>query len=172
MSIAPTVNCRPRPKPNDRYFGPQSMVWHLGRERVTLLYGPATAILQVAHPRVAAGVFEHSQFESDPLARLHGTLDVVWAIIFGTRADADAAAADVARRHARVRGNAAALNIDGSPTYSAAEPELLMWVIATLVMSLIDGYRGCVGPVSIRWECTLRLGMKMCDGRSCPVKRR
>lgn len=136
------------PADQPRPFAPDSVIWKLTRERVSLLYGPAAAILQVAHPRIAAGVFEHSAFESRPIARLHGTLEAVWSIVFGTDEQARAAARVVAARHARVRGSAAALNIPGPPTYSADEPDLLMWVIATLVMASLDAYTRCVAALS------------------------
>jgi uncharacterized protein (DUF2236 family) len=134
--------------PSDRPFAPESVIWKVSRERIILLYGPAAAIMQVAHPRIAAGVFEYSAFESAPLARLRGTLQTVWAIVFGSADEASAAADAVARRHARVRGDAAALGVRGPPRYSADEPDLLLWVVATLVMASIDGYRNCVGPLS------------------------
>jgi uncharacterized protein (DUF2236 family) len=131
-----------------RPFRPDSVIWKVTRERIILIYGPAAAIMQVAHPRIAAGVFEHSSFESGPLTRLRGTLRAVWSIVFGSPQQAAAAADAVARRHTKVRGSAAALAVAGPPRYSADEPELLLWVIATLVMASIDGYRNCVGPLS------------------------
>jgi uncharacterized protein (DUF2236 family) len=132
----------------DRPFGPDSLIWKLSRERVTLLYGPAAAIMQVAHPRVAAGVYEHSSFKTGTLSRLHRTLDAVWSISFGDGRQARSAAESVARLHATVRGSAVDLGVPGAPTYSANEPELLMWVVATLVTASIDGYRACVGSLS------------------------
>ncbi|MDP9398691.1 MAG: oxygenase MpaB family protein, partial [Actinomycetota bacterium] len=56
-------------------FGPASTAWSVLRERVVLLGGPAALLLQVAHPLVAAGVAEHSDFRADPLHRLRATLD-------------------------------------------------------------------------------------------------
>lgn len=37
---------------------PESEMWRINRERCGLLFGPAAAILQVAHPRIAQGVFD------------------------------------------------------------------------------------------------------------------
>lgn len=132
-------------------FPPGSIIRHLARERVLLLYGPTATVLQVAHPLVAAGVRDHSSFESDPLARLHRTLDAVYAITFGTRRDAAAAAGGIARLHARVRGTLEPGSVE-SPApderYSAADPELLLWVSATLIACAIEAYERFVRPLS------------------------
>ena len=120
---------------SERVFGPNSAMWKIARHRVILLHGPAAAVLQIAHPRVGLGVMQHSQFEDEPLDRLTRTLDVVYAIAFGTRAEAQAAGQRVARRHAKVSGDAAAHQVPGAPNCSAAEADLQMWVVATLVWS-------------------------------------
>src|SRR5205814_4104685 len=98
---------------------------------------------QVAHPRIGLGVMQHSNFAQDPTARLYRTLDAVYAIAFGTREQADAAAQRVARRHSTVRGDAAAHGVPGPAAYSADEIDLLMWVVATLVWSAVGGYERC-----------------------------
>jgi len=132
----------------DRVFPPDSVMWKVVRHRAILLHGPAAAVLQVAHPRVGLGVMEHSSFELSPLGRLERTLDTIYAIAFGTRAEADAAARGVARRHAQVRGDAAAHDVPGHARYSAGEMDLLMWVVATLVWSAVGGYERAIGPLS------------------------
>src|SRR5687768_510843 len=105
-------------------FPPDGLLWRVCRERCNLLDGAAAAILQVAHPKIAAGVRDHSDFRRGPLARLQRTLDGVNTIAFGTRAQADAMSARIAARHAAVRGEVAD---DGGGCYSADDPELLMW---------------------------------------------
>src|SRR5205823_10410912 len=89
-----------------RIFAPESMVWRICRERATLLHGPAAAVLQVAHPRIALGVLDHSNFKEAPTARLHRTLDAVYSMAFGTSEEAEAATDGVARIRERVRGDA------------------------------------------------------------------
>jgi uncharacterized protein (DUF2236 family) len=110
------------------------MLWRICRERVILLHGPAAAVLQVCHPRVAVGVREHSDFRRAPLSRLRRTLDAVYAIAFGTETEAQRVARRLAGVHARVPG--------------ANDPELLMWVLATLIMSAVEGYERCVAKLS------------------------
>jgi uncharacterized protein (DUF2236 family) len=56
-------------------FGPGSEAWRLDREAMLLLgAGPRALLMQLAHPAVAAGVAEHSDFRADPWRRLDGTL--------------------------------------------------------------------------------------------------
>ena len=58
--------------------------------------------MQVAHPSVAQGVADHSDFESDPWSRLVGTLEAVYTIVFGTDEQAERMAAVVHAVHERV----------------------------------------------------------------------
>jgi uncharacterized protein (DUF2236 family) len=79
--------------------------------------------MQLAHPSVAAGVAEHSDFEVDPLARLRRTLEATYTVVFGTTAQAQQVGDALHRVHDRVTG----------PGYRANDPDLLLWVHATLV---------------------------------------
>ena len=127
----------------DWLFGPGSMMWRINRESILLLGGPGTLLMQLAHPLVAAGVAEHSNFRADPFTRLRQTLDTMLPIVFGDRATAEQLAAKVGRVHASVRGRAA----DGR-SYDARDPNLLLWVHATLVDSSIRVYEACVEPLT------------------------
>ena len=109
-------------------YGPASEAWALNREAMLLLgAGPRALLLQLAHPSVAAGVADHSDFRADPWARLDGTLRSYLRIVYGTRT---AARAEIRRL------NALHTTITG-PTYRARDPELSLWVHATLVDSTI-----------------------------------
>jgi uncharacterized protein (DUF2236 family) len=109
-------------------YGPGSEAWALNREAMLLLgAGPRALLLQLAHPQVAAGVADHSDFRTDPWARLRGTLRSYLAIVYGTRT---AARAEIRRLNALHR------TITG-PTYRARDPEVALWVHATLVDSTI-----------------------------------
>lgn len=92
-------------------------------ELVLLLGGPRALLMQLAHPMVARGVAEHSGFRSDPFARLERTLEAVSTMVFGTEEQARATAARIHAIHERIVG-------DG---YEANDPELLLWVHATIV---------------------------------------
>jgi uncharacterized protein (DUF2236 family) len=108
---------------NEPLFPPDAVIRRVDGERVLLLGGGRALLLQLAHPLVARGVAEHSDFRRDPFARLRRTLDASYRMVFGTRAEAERVADAVRAVHHTVRG-------DG---YQADDPELLMWVHATLV---------------------------------------
>ena len=56
----------------DRYFSPESTFWRVNREGLMVLSGPRALLLELAHPLVAAGVAEHSDF-----------LETAYLILFG-----------------------------------------------------------------------------------------
>lgn len=131
-------------------FGPHSEVWRVGRERILLLGGPAALLLQLAHPLVAAGVADHSGFLADPFIRLRATLDATLRISFGDREQVQEAAARVGATHRQVRGTLPARvgPFSAGTPYSASDPELAMWVHATLVSVAIQTYELFVGSLS------------------------
>ncbi len=118
--------------------GPGSISWRVNREAVLLLGGGRALLMQVAHPLVAAGVAEHSDFQRDPLARLKRTMDLTLALTFGSPEEVRAAARQINRTHERVSGAG----------YQALDPDLLLWVHATLIDSALLTYRTFVGPLT------------------------
>jgi uncharacterized protein (DUF2236 family) len=132
-------------------FGPGSMTWRVNREGVLLLGGGAALTLQVAHPLVAAGVAEHSNYREDPWGRLYRTLDLTTKIVFGSTEVAGEASARIKHVHGRVNG---VTKEDGGrypagTRYDARDPELLMWVHATLVRTSLDVYTRYVGELTV-----------------------
>ncbi len=57
-------------------------------EGILLAGGAAAILLQVADPRVAAGIAAHSDFADRPLDRLHATLTYLYVTAYGTDAEA------------------------------------------------------------------------------------
>jgi uncharacterized protein (DUF2236 family) len=109
-------------------YGPGSEAWALNREAMLLLgAGPRALLMQLAHPQVAAGVADHSDFRADPWARLQGTLRSYLRIVYGTTAAARAEIRRLNELHRSIAG----------PTYRARDPDLSLWVHATLVDSTI-----------------------------------
>ena len=132
-------------------FGPGSLTWRVNREGVLLMGGGAALVLQVAHPLVAAGVAEHSNYREDPWGRLYRTLDLTTKIVFGSTEAAEEAAARIRHVHGRVHGTTCEPGgryPAGTP-YDARDPELLMWVHATLVHTALDVYTRYVDELSI-----------------------
>jgi uncharacterized protein (DUF2236 family) len=101
---------------------------------VTVLFGGARAVLmQAAHPLVIAGARATGFYERNPWRRLQRTLMLTFAMTFGTRAEADAAAERINDVHARVNG---VDEVTGLP-YDALDPDLLLYVHACLVESAL-----------------------------------
>src|SRR5439155_21055535 len=89
----------------DGYFPPESMIRRLGNTPLTPMLGGGTAVLlQVAHPLVAAGVAQHSDYHHDLWRRLGRTMRALYLIAFGTKAEADRAGAAVQAVHTHIRG--------------------------------------------------------------------
>jgi uncharacterized protein (DUF2236 family) len=109
--------------PDEALFPPDAVIRRVDGEAAMLFGAGRALLLQLAHPLVARGVVEHSDFERNPRQRLQATLNASYAIVFGARRDAEVVAAGIRRVHTRVAG-------DG---YTASDPSLLLWVHATLV---------------------------------------
>lgn len=98
----------------------------------TLMAGGAAAILlQLADPRVAAGVARHSAFRERPLDRLDGTHQYLTALVFGDDHDIDHVVRVVDARHARVRG-------DRPRPYDARDADAQRWVAATILAVALE----------------------------------
>lgn len=111
-------------------YAEDSITRRVSRENILMLGGGRALLMQLAHPKVAAGVDEHSDFRTQPIRRLRRTVRMTMAIVFGERDTALAAARTVNQVHTRVRGR----------DYRALDPDLLMWVHATLVDSALVTY--------------------------------
>jgi uncharacterized protein (DUF2236 family) len=120
-----------------------SVARRLNRESFLLLCGAAALLMQVAHPLVAAGVDQHSDFRRSPLRRLVRTVDTTLAVVYGERATAESALKQIGRSHAPVRGQAA----DGR-AYRARDPRLLLWVQTTLVLTSIRWFEAVMGRLT------------------------
>jgi uncharacterized protein (DUF2236 family) len=121
----------------DGYFTDDSMLRRVNRERVLALAGPRALLMQAAHPLAVAGLLAHSDALDEPYERLARTARVLSTIGYGSQADADRVAAHVRAMHRRVRG---AIKEPVGPypagtRYRADDPELLLWVLFTLVDS-------------------------------------
>jgi uncharacterized protein (DUF2236 family) len=144
MDLDPIRRWLPGPGPGSPgdpgLFPPGSVARRLNAQTVLLLGGGRALLLQLAHPLVAAGVADHSDFLRDPIGRLLNTLDLTLTVAFGDEAQRARAVARVTETHRRVTGERAGV------AYRALDPELLLWVHATLVDSAIATYERFVGP--------------------------
>jgi uncharacterized protein (DUF2236 family) len=138
----------------DGYFTGDSMLRIVHRERALALSGPRALLMQAAHPLAVKGLLAHSTAIDEPYDRLARTAETMSTIGFGSREAADAITARVREMHSRVRGKLrepVGKYAVGTP-YRADQPDLLMWVLFTLVDSGIVVYRKYVRSMSREQE--------------------
>jgi uncharacterized protein (DUF2236 family) len=129
---------------------PDGAYWRVNRESFLLLGGGAALLLQLAHPLVAAGVADHSDFREEPVKRLYRTIRTMQEIIYEDRQTGLLAARQVQRVHSHVRG----VLLEGTDdfpvgtAYRASDPKLLLWVHATLAMTALRTYEMFLPPLS------------------------
>lgn len=119
----------------ESYFPPESIIRRIDREAVVLLGGGRSILLQLAHPFVAAGVDEHSNFQDEILNRLYRTLLFMHNLVFEDRRRVRKALRHFHAMHERIRGrlpHAAGRFPAGTP-YSGTDPQAKLWVHATYV---------------------------------------
>jgi uncharacterized protein (DUF2236 family) len=131
--------------------GPGSLTWRVCRERVVPLGGLSALLLQLAHPLVAAGVAEHSSFHADPTKRLMLTLEMLLVTTFGDICQAGQMTQRIANIHRVVHGS---LPQDvgewrRETHYSAADPELCLWVYATIIETMLNSYSTFIRPLDM-----------------------
>ncbi len=130
-------------------FGPGSVTWRVMAEP-RLMFGAGRALLmQAANPLVAEGAIEHSTYATDPFGRFERTVEWVTVTCFGTTREARRAAREVNRLHSRVEGSLsrehATAAIEEGSAYSGRDPELLRWVHATFVDTMLVTHDAFVG---------------------------
>ncbi|GAC1565163.1 MAG: oxygenase MpaB family protein [Ktedonobacteraceae bacterium] len=132
------------------FYGPGSVAWKVGREVTVLLGGSRAVLMQLAHPLVAMGVSAHSSYMSDPFGRAERTFMHGEWLMFGSLEKAHKAAREINRLHKGVHGTlpVEAGAYGGGTPYDARYPELLLWVHATLVDTLLLCYELFIGPLT------------------------
>jgi hypothetical protein len=136
--------------PHAGIFGPSSISWKVNRESALFLGAGRAALLQLAHPWVTAALHQHSNLQTDPLARFHNTFRVVFTMVFGTLEQALASSRHPYQLHTRIKGQlpeSVAAYPQGAP-YEANELKALVWVYATLVESALLAYNNVLQPLS------------------------
>ena len=126
----------------DGLFGPNSVAWRVHGDVTTMLVGGVSGLLlQMLHPAVLAGVWDHSNFRADMHGRLRRTARFIAVTTYGGRDEAEAAIARVRRIHAGVEG----MLPDGS-RYAARDPRLLAWVHVTETASFLAAWMRYAEP--------------------------
>lgn len=123
----------------DGFFAADSMVRRLHGERLVIFSGVRALLMQACDPLAVVGFRRHSIIFEDPGLRLQRTDEWMSRIYFGSRAEAERTGAVVRSMHERVRGTAPADYgpIAAGTPYDATDPELGLWVLATLADSAL-----------------------------------
>jgi uncharacterized protein (DUF2236 family) len=108
-----------------------AVTWRYAGDARFLPFTGAAFLLQAAHPTIAAGVADHSNFQADPFGRLQHSYGLVLETMYS--ADGARIGAEVRRAHRGIKG----VKPDGS-RYSAYEPEASWWVLATGYQVIAD----------------------------------
>jgi uncharacterized protein (DUF2236 family) len=120
----------------DGLFGPRAVAWRVHGDVTSMMVGGvAGLLLQMLHPAVLAGVWDHSNFRTDMHGRLRRTARFIALTTYGGRAEAEAVLARVKGIHDRVSG----VLPDGMPYY-ANDPALLAWVHVTESVSFLAAW--------------------------------
>ncbi|WP_445193523.1 oxygenase MpaB family protein [Sphingomonas sp. Tas61C01] len=127
---------RPVQRSDNAMFAPGSVIWRVHGDVTTMMVGGVAALLlQMLHPAVLAGVWDHSNFRQDMLGRLRRTARFIALTTYGDREEAATMIARVRRIHDHIGGTLP----DGTP-YSATDPRLLAWVHVTEATSFLDAW--------------------------------
>ncbi|MGD0380457.1 MAG: oxygenase MpaB family protein [Acidimicrobiales bacterium] len=143
-------------------FGPHSVVRAVVAEPVTALLVQRALVMEVAHPKVAAAVAHHSDFQRHPLSRAWVTADAALRLVFGDEHVARAAARQIYAVHDHINGpvdgslegplegparaGGTVADDGGAHAYTAHDAALLAWVWATLVDTAETAFTRWVRP--------------------------
>jgi uncharacterized protein (DUF2236 family) len=134
----------------DGFFGPDSMVRRLHRERLVLFSGVRALLMQACDPLGVVGFQQHSIIFDDPQTRLLRTDERMSRIYFGAADEAEKTGRVVRAMHRRVKGKTPARYgpiAKGTP-YDATDPALGLWVLATLADSALVYYERIFGALN------------------------
>jgi uncharacterized protein (DUF2236 family) len=133
-----------RPVGEAALLSPESVSWRVFKNPLSLFIGGVTAvIMELAEPRVRAGVWEHTTFRLDPIRRLRRTGLAAMVTIYGARSTAEPMIARIRRMHEMIAGTTAS-----GEAYRANDSELLNWVHGTAAYGFLQAYHMYVQPLS------------------------
>ena len=122
----------------DLAFPRHAVIRRVSAEPAVAMGAGRALLLQLAHPAVAQGVQDHSEFKKNPFKRLQGTLEAMYGVVFGPEELADGIGRRVQWIHEYVVG----------PGYTANDPGNLLWVHATLLDTALRCYEDLVERLS------------------------
>lgn len=125
---------RPVLRRADALFPVDSVAWTVNGDVTTMMIGGVSGLLlQMLHPAVLAGVWDHSDFRADMHGRLRRTAKFIAVTTYDHAEAGRAVINKVNRIHARLGG----VLPNGTP-YRVSDPQLLAWVHVTETISFLD----------------------------------
>ncbi|GAA3753897.1 oxygenase MpaB family protein [Salinactinospora qingdaonensis] len=116
---------------------PESVTWRVQLDRAMWVAGVRSLMLQALHPVAMQGVWQRSDFMSDPVGRLLRTADFVATTTYGSPGEA----AELGRRVRAVHRRLGFVDPATGRWHRVDEPELLVWVHCAEVVSYLDVVR-------------------------------
>ncbi|MGI3902389.1 MAG: oxygenase MpaB family protein [Janthinobacterium lividum] len=121
---------------DDGLFGPDSVAWRVHGDVASMMVGGISGLLlQMLHPAVLAGVWDHSNFRADMHGRLRRTARFIAVTTYGDRC----AAETIIKRIRTIHDHVSGVLPDGT-SYYANDPALLAWVHVTEAISFLDAW--------------------------------
>lgn len=137
---------------SEHYFPPgQSVARRVHGDRsVGLLYGQRALLIGALEPLTYTGTMLSTRSADRPFERLARTAKIQETVLLGTREEADKVLQKVHRLHERIKGELpeAAGPHPAGTTYSAFDPELMLWTLAVIADSGRAMYETMVRPLS------------------------
>jgi uncharacterized protein (DUF2236 family) len=123
----------------DGYFPADSMIRRLHSERLIAFSGVRALLMQACDPLAVVGFRKHSILFDDPRTRLMSTDQRMSRMYFGDEALAVRTGNEIQAMHRKVKGKVKEKYgpIAAGTPYSASDPELMLWTLATLADSAL-----------------------------------
>ena len=127
---------RPALRRADALFPTDSVAWRVNGDIVTMMIGGVSGLLlQMLHPAVLAGVWDHSDFRADMHGRLRRTAKFIAVTTYDHASAGNAVIDKVRRIHDRLGGT-----LPDGTAYRVSDPSLLAWVHVTETTSFLDSW--------------------------------
>ncbi|CAN5400677.1 oxygenase MpaB family protein [soil metagenome] len=127
---------RPALRRADALFPTDSVAWRVNGDIVTMMIGGVSGLLlQMLHPAVLAGVWDHSDFRADMHGRLRRTAKFIAVTTYDHASAGQAVIEKVRRIHDKLGGT-----LPDGAAYRVSDPTLLAWVHVTETTSFLDSW--------------------------------
>ncbi|MGK2912176.1 MAG: oxygenase MpaB family protein [Sphingobium sp.] len=136
----------PVARSDNALFDRSSVAWRVHGDVASMMVGGiASLLMQMLHPSVLAGVWDHSNFRADMHGRLRRTARFIATTTYADRHLADAMIDRVRAVHDRVAGQ-----LPDGTAYRATDPALLAWVHVTETTSFLKAWVRYAEPMMSR----------------------